>query len=177
MRFEMHAQQDDPLRIRFARTGGFAGVRLDGDFDAGADEMTPAQEGAIVEVNALLCRKFNLSPSTDTIVYHHWYDLNSGLRTDGSGTTKTCPGTAFFGGNTVAEIPIHQNLPLEKPTAPMAYPGVAPPQGMVAPVATAVAGLAVGAVAGAALVASRKLSKGEPSAEPPASEQGPEDRP
>jgi hydrogenase small subunit len=83
----------------------------------------------------------------------------------------------LFGGNTVAEIPIHENLPLEKPTAPMAYPGVGPPQGMVAPVATAVAGLAVGAVAGAALVASRRLSKAEPPAEPPPAEKGPEERP
>ena len=35
-------------------------------------------------------------------VYHHWYDLNTGVRTNGTGITKTCPGTMFFSGNTVA---------------------------------------------------------------------------
>jgi hypothetical protein len=35
--------------------------------------------------------------------YHHWYDLNTGKRIakEGTGSTKTCPGTNFFGGNTV----------------------------------------------------------------------------
>lgn len=72
-----------------------------GNFDAGGDAMTTAHREAVLMVNALLCREFGLTPSTDTLVYHHWYDLNSGQRTDGSGTTKTCPGAAFFGGNTV----------------------------------------------------------------------------
>ena len=35
------------------------------------------------------------------MVYHHWFDLNTGARTNGTGTTKSCPGTAFFGGNSV----------------------------------------------------------------------------
>jgi hypothetical protein len=56
---------------------------------------------AIIAVNALLCREYKLEPSTKTIVYHHWYDLNSGKRTNGKGATKSCPGTAFFNGNTV----------------------------------------------------------------------------
>ncbi len=62
--------------------------------------MAVSHADAVVKINALLCREFKLVPSTQSIVYHHWYDLNSGLRTDGSGTTKTCPGTGFFGGNT-----------------------------------------------------------------------------
>ena len=41
-----------------------------------------------------------LESRLDTIVYHHWYDLDTGKRTNGTGNTKTCPGTAFFGGNT-----------------------------------------------------------------------------
>jgi hydrogenase small subunit len=65
----------------------------------------------------------------------------------------------LFGGSTKLETPIYVNLPIEKPTAPSAYPGVGPPQGKIAPAATAVAGLAIGAVAGAAFTASRKLSK------------------
>ena len=67
----------------------------------------------------------------------------------------------LFGGDTKVETPIYTNLPIEQPTAPVAYPGVGPAQGKIAPAATAVAGLAIGAVAGAAFVASRKLSKDE----------------
>lgn len=70
-----------------------------GNFDQGQDEMTPAQRETILLINAALCRKFNLTPSIDTIVYHHWFDLNTSQRTGGSGVTKSCPGTAFFGGN------------------------------------------------------------------------------
>jgi len=65
----------------------------------------------------------------------------------------------LFGGDTKRETPIYTNLPIEKPTAPLAYPGVGPAQGRIAPAATAVAGLAIGAVAGAAFAASRKLAK------------------
>lgn len=74
-----------------------------GDFDAGRDAMNPAQANAIVRATAALARRFNLLPVTSTnIVYHHWFDLSTGQRTNGTGITKSCPGTAFFGGNTVA---------------------------------------------------------------------------
>ena len=72
-----------------------------GNFDKGGDIMTDAHKNTILTVSALLCKKFNLTPSINTLVYHHWFDLNSGLRTNGTGSTKTCPGTNFFGGNTV----------------------------------------------------------------------------
>jgi hydrogenase small subunit len=65
----------------------------------------------------------------------------------------------LFGGDQRRETPLYVNLPIEHPTAPAAYPGVGPPQGQVAPAATGVAGLLIGAAAGAAVVASRKLSK------------------
>jgi hydrogenase small subunit len=58
-------------------------------------------------------------------------------------------------------VPIYANLPIEKPTAPMAYPGTAPAQGGVSAVATGVAGLAIGAAVGAGFMASKKLSKDE----------------
>ncbi len=58
-------------------------------------------------------------------------------------------------------VPIYTNMPIEKPTAPMAYPGVGPAQGGVSAVAAGVAGLAVGAAIGAGFVASKKLSKDE----------------
>lgn len=72
-----------------------------GNFDIGGDEMTPEQRAAIIRVTAALCKRFNIPVNTDRIVYHHWFDLSTGERTDGAGTTKTCPGTNFFGGNTV----------------------------------------------------------------------------
>ena len=89
-----------PAGIKGANTSGICIENL-GNFDNGGDTMNDVHRDAIVRTNALLCREFNLTPSTDSIVYHHWYDLTSGKRTDGTGTTKTCPGTAFFGGNSV----------------------------------------------------------------------------
>jgi hypothetical protein len=91
-----------PAGIKGANTGGIC-IEHTGNFDAGGDTMSAPHREAIVQLNAVLCRKFGLSPNTNTIVYHHWYDLNSGERTNGTGTTKTCPGTAFFGGNKVAD--------------------------------------------------------------------------
>jgi hydrogenase small subunit len=58
----------------------------------------------------------------------------------------------------VFEVPIHTNLPLEKPTAPMAYPSITSSLGEVSAMAAGVGGLVVGAVSGASYVASRKLT-------------------
>jgi hypothetical protein len=91
-----------PAGIKGANTGGIC-IEHVGNFDIGGDAMSAEQREAVIQVNAILCRKFALSPNTNTIVYHHWYDLNTGERTNGTGTTKTCPGTNFFGGNTVAD--------------------------------------------------------------------------
>lgn len=71
-----------------------------GDFDA--DQMTAEQKETIVTVTALLMLKYGLTPSIDSITYHHWWDINTGERVlDNSRghTVKTCPGTKFFGGN------------------------------------------------------------------------------
>jgi hydrogenase small subunit len=57
-------------------------------------------------------------------------------------------------------IPLHTTVPIEQPTAPMAYPGLAPERGHVSAVATGVAGALVGVAAGAGYVASRKLAAG-----------------
>ncbi len=66
--------------------------------------MNQAQADTIVGATAALLARFNLGPPTvDNIVYHHWSDLNTGDRTNGSGNTaKSCPGTTFFGGNTIS---------------------------------------------------------------------------
>jgi LysM repeat protein len=76
-----------------------------GNFDIGGDAMTSEQKETIAYVAALLCLKFGLKPSIDSITYHHWWDMNTGERVlDNSAghPVKTCPGTAFFGGNSTA---------------------------------------------------------------------------
>jgi len=90
-----------PAGIKGANTNGVCIENL-GNFDIGHDSMTGQQRNCIIRVNALLCQKFSLRPTADSIVYHHWYDLTTGTRTDGTGNTKTCPGTGFFGGNAVS---------------------------------------------------------------------------
>lgn len=91
-----------PAGIKGANQGGICIEHL-GNFDNGKDTMTDAHRTAIIRVNAALCSRFGLTPSTNSIVYHHWYDQDTAKRTDGTGNTKTCPGTAFFGGNSVAD--------------------------------------------------------------------------
>lgn len=92
-----------PAGIKGANRNGICLEHV-GNFDIGGDEMTQAHQEVIIGINALLCKKFALAPSEKTIVYHHWYDLNTGERTDGSGSTKSCPGTNFFGGNKIADF-------------------------------------------------------------------------
>lgn len=89
-----------PAAIKGANTGSIAIEHL-GYFDANQDEMTDAHKEIIVFTNAVLCHRFKLSPNDQSIIYHHWFDLSTGKRTNGTGVTKTCPGTNFFGGNTV----------------------------------------------------------------------------
>jgi LysM repeat protein len=72
-----------------------------GNFDRGQDVMTAQQKETIIYLTALLSIKFGLTPSIDTITYHHWWDMKTGERVLDKGyRVKTCPGTAFFGGNT-----------------------------------------------------------------------------
>lgn len=73
-----------------------------GNFDLGHDVMTSEQKETIVYITALLSIKFGLTPSIDSITYHHWWNLKTGKRVlDNSQdyNVKTCPGTRFFGGN------------------------------------------------------------------------------
>lgn len=73
-----------------------------GNFDIGHDVMTKEQSDTIIYVNAVLSLKFGLTPSIDSITYHHWWDLRNGERVLDKGpdyNVKTCPGTGFFGGN------------------------------------------------------------------------------
>lgn len=84
-----------------------------GNFDTGADIMRDSQKDAIIRAAAAICLKFNIPVSADGIVYHHWFRLSDGVRNNGSGGNKSCPGTNFFGGNKVGDC--QQNfLPLVK---------------------------------------------------------------
>jgi LysM repeat protein len=77
-----------------------------GNFDVGHDQMTEEQKETIVTVAALLCIKFGLTPSVESITYHHWWDMNTGewVKDNNEGhKVKTCPGTGFFGGNTTTD--------------------------------------------------------------------------
>lgn len=89
----------NPAGIKGANTGGIC-IEHFGNFNLGKDKIHDEHRKSIVFLNAVLCERFTLDVSLDSIVYHHWYDLQTGKRTNGSGLTKTCPGTNFFGGNT-----------------------------------------------------------------------------
>lgn len=70
-----------------------------GNFDEEQDEMTEEQKEAVIALTAALCIKFDVVPSSDTIIYHHWYDLKTGKLDLDSDNRKSCPGSNFFGGN------------------------------------------------------------------------------
>jgi len=74
-----------------------------GNFDLGKDTMTAAHKETIVRMTAALCKKFNIPVNSQKIVYHHWFNLSTGERNNGTKNNKTCPGTNFFGGNKVAD--------------------------------------------------------------------------
>ncbi len=98
-----------PVGIAGANTGAICIEHL-GNFDAGKDVMTAAHKDTIIALNALLCKKFGLAPVKSQVVYHHWYE-RSGTRFPENivnehkvgAQQKTCPGTAFFGGNTILD--------------------------------------------------------------------------
>jgi hypothetical protein len=92
-----------PAGIKGANLNGIC-IEHIGNFDEGKDQMSEEHRETIVHVNALLCAKFNLKVNSNNVVYHHWYDLVTGKRVkQGKGSTKTCPGTNFFNGNTVED--------------------------------------------------------------------------
>ncbi len=72
-----------------------------GNFDK--DKMTEKQKEIIVFLNAILCVHFKLTPSRSTILYHRWFRQSDGKYdpTCTGAEYKSCPGTKFFGGNTV----------------------------------------------------------------------------
>src|SRR5262249_24812471 len=57
-----------PAGIKGANAHGIC-IEHVGNFDRGRDMMRSEHADTIVKVNALLCRKFDLLPSTDSVVY------------------------------------------------------------------------------------------------------------
>ena len=93
-----------PACIYGANSGAIC-IESIGDFDKNRDEMKEIQRQSILKTTAALLKTFSKIPRTSAgIVYHHWFDLNTGARRNGSGVTKSCPGTAFFGGNKIANF-------------------------------------------------------------------------
>ena len=94
-----------PAGIKGANSYGICLEHV-GNFDIGKDVMTTAHKSCIISITKSLLKKFNLRANDQTVVYHHWYDLSLGKRIfkEGTGTTKSCPGTNFFGGNTVQDF-------------------------------------------------------------------------
>lgn len=94
-----------PAGVKGANEKGIC-IEHVGHFDLGGDIMSEAHKNTIIEMTRMLLLRFNLSANDQTIIYHHWYDLNTGKRIskEGTGETKTCPGSNFFGGNTIADF-------------------------------------------------------------------------
>lgn len=119
------ALDERPACTKGANTGGVCIENL-GSFDKGRDQMTTAQRDAIIRVTALLCQRFKIAVDTDHILYHHWFNLKTGERNNGTGGNKSCPGTNFFGGNKVPNckanfIPL-VSAALQQLTGPVAIP-------------------------------------------------------
>ena len=90
-----------PAGIYGANTGAIC-IECLGNFDVGGDNMTDAQKDAIVACVKILLDKFKLK-AEDDVTYHAWWtsggkDIGDYVR---GSSVKTCPGTAFFGGNTL----------------------------------------------------------------------------
>ncbi len=97
-----------PAGIKGANTGALCIENL-GNFNIGGDTMTTAHSDTIVHLYAALAEKLHLSIDTSHIVYHAWYTPDGDRLSDydPKRSSKTCPGTAFFGGNTVAAATQH----------------------------------------------------------------------
>ena len=92
-----------PIGIKGWNTGAIC-IEIYGNFDKGKDRMNEAQKQAVIALVAELCDRFDIKPSANTIRYHAWFTAKGTYLGDykAGSSTKTCPGTGFFGGNTMA---------------------------------------------------------------------------
>ena len=90
-----------PAGIKGANSNGIC-IECVGNFDKGGDVMTDAQKEAIIAVTKILLDKFGLNAKTG-VTYHAWWSSDGreiGDYVKGH-SAKTCPGTNFFGGNSL----------------------------------------------------------------------------
>jgi uncharacterized protein YraI len=118
-----------PAGIKGANRNGICIENL-GNFDLGQDTMSAAHRDCIIGTFAALCNRFYLQPDVNSIVYNHWYDLTTGQRTNGTGDTKSCPGTNFFGGNTVQAAQANFIPVVVKALAALGAPSTPPAQAL-----------------------------------------------
>lgn len=85
-----------PAGIKGQNSGAIC-IENIGNFDV--EIMAEEQKESILYFTALLSMKFNIAIDCNHVIYHHWFNLETGERS--SVNTKTCPGIKFFGGNTV----------------------------------------------------------------------------
>ena len=105
----------NPAGITGWNTGAIC-VEIYGNFDKGQDTMKDAQKKAVIMLYGELCKKFKLTPSTNTIRCHAWFTSGGTYLGDyyPSKSRKSCPGTAFMGfGNSKAAI-ANNFIPLVK---------------------------------------------------------------
>lgn len=91
-----------PAGIAGANTGAICIENL-GNFDIGGDTLTDQHKATIVHLYAALAEKFRLPIDAEHLPYHAWYTSAGDWIGDyaRSRSSKTCPGTNFFGaGNT-----------------------------------------------------------------------------
>ena len=91
-----------PAGIKGANTGAIC-IECLGNFDCGGDIMSVSQKNALVSVIKTLVHKFGISVENG-VVYHCWWSADGKKIGDYNAaiSSKTCPGTNFFGGNTLA---------------------------------------------------------------------------
>lgn len=96
----------NPAGITGWNTGAIC-IEIYGNFDKGYDTMKDAQKKAVVMLYGELCKKFKLTPSTNTIRCHAWFTSGGTYLGDyyPAKSRKSCPGTAFMGfGNSKSAI-------------------------------------------------------------------------
>ena len=84
-------------------------VEIYGNFDKGNDTMTDAQKKAVIALFGELCKRFDITPGANTIRYHAWFTSGGTYLGDykAGQSRKTCPGTNFFGGNTMTKYKVN----------------------------------------------------------------------
>ena len=105
----------NPAGITGWNTGAIC-VEIYGNFDKGQDTMKDAQKKAVIMLYGELCKKFKLTPSTNTIRCHAWFTSGGTYLGDyyPAKSRKSCPGTAFMGfGNSKSAI-TNNFIPLVK---------------------------------------------------------------